>query len=75
MPNHLLLGRTLYQENLNWDSNSDIVELDLPKCIEYLEIIIEHFWKRWRYFITSIPEKFQTERSVISGEKSYCIIR
>ena len=33
-PNHLLFGRKSYQENLNWESNSDIVELDLPKRIE-----------------------------------------
>ena len=33
-PNHLLFGRKSYQENLNWESNSDIVELHLPKRIE-----------------------------------------
>ena len=45
-PNHFLFGRKLYQENLNWESNSDIVEPDLPKRVEYVESLIEHFWKR-----------------------------
>ena len=48
-PNHLLFGRKLYQENLNWERNSDILEPDLPKRIEYVENLIEHFWKRWRF--------------------------
>ena len=42
-PNHLLFGRKLYQENPNWESNSDIVQPDLPKRIEYVENLIEHF--------------------------------
>ena len=45
-PNHLLFGQKLYQENSNWESNSDIVELDIAKGIEYVESIIEHNWKR-----------------------------
>ena len=71
-PNHLLFGRKLYQENPNWESNLDIFEPDLPKRIEYVESLIEHFWKGWRfecYFITRISKKFQTEKSVISGKK------
>ena len=43
--NHLLFGRNLYQENPNWESNSDIVEPDLPIRIEYVESLIKHFWK------------------------------
>ena len=35
-PNHLLFGRKLYQENPNWESNSDIVEPELPKRVEYV---------------------------------------
>ena len=76
-PDHLLFGWKLYQENLNWESNSDIVKLDLPKRTEEAESILEHFWKRWRfecYFITRMPKTFQTEKSVISGEKWYFII-
>ena len=42
-PNHLLFGRKLYQENPKWESNSDIVQSDLPKRIEYVENLIEHF--------------------------------
>ena len=45
-PNHLLFGQKLYQENPSWESNSDIVDIDLPKRIEYVGSIIEHFWKR-----------------------------
>ena len=57
IPNHLLFGRKLYQENPNWESNSDIVELDLPKRTEYVESIIEHFWKRWRFeYVTLFRE-------------------
>ena len=48
-PNHLLLGRKLYQENPNWESDSDIVEPDPPKRTGYVESLIEHFWKRWRF--------------------------
>ena len=44
-PNHLLFGRKLYQENLNWESDSEFVEPDLPKRTEYVESLIEHFWK------------------------------
>ena len=56
-PNHLLFGRKLYQENLNWESNSDIIELDLPKRIKYVESIIEPFWKRWHFeYVTSLRE-------------------
>ena len=56
-PNHLLFGRKLYQENPNWESNSDIIEPDLPKRIEYVESLIEHFWKRWSFeYVTSLRE-------------------
>ena len=55
--NHLLIGRRLYQENLNWESNSDIVEPDLPKRTEYVESLIEDFCKRWRFeYVTSLRE-------------------
>ena len=46
IPNHLLFGRKLYQENPNWESNSDIVEPNLPTRTEYVESLNEHFWKR-----------------------------
>ena len=56
-PNHLLFGRKFYQENPNWESNSDIFEPDLPKRIEYVENLIEHFWKRWSFeYVTSLLE-------------------
>ena len=56
-PNHLLFGIKLYQENANWESNSDIVEPDLPKGIEYVESTIEHFWKRRSLeYVTSLRE-------------------
>ena len=42
-PNHLLFGGKLYQENPNWERNSDIVQPDLPKRTEYVESLIEHF--------------------------------
>ena len=42
-PNHLLFGRKLYQENPNWESNSDIIEPDLPKRIEYVESLQKGF--------------------------------
>ena len=62
--NYLLFGWKLYQENPNWESNSDIAELDLPKRIEYVESIKEHFRKRWSFeYVTSLREclkKFQT---------------
>ena len=44
-PNHLLFGRKLYLENLNWESDSEFVEPDLPKRTKYVESLIEHFWK------------------------------
>ena len=34
-PNRLLFGQKLYQENRNWESNSDIVELE-TKRIQYV---------------------------------------
>ena len=56
-PNHILFARKIYQEKPNWESNSDIVELDLPKRIEYMESIIEHFWKHWHFdYVTSLRE-------------------
>ena len=56
-PNQLLFERKLYQENPNWESNSDIVELDLQKRTEYAESIIEHFCKRWGFeYVTSLRE-------------------
>ena len=56
-PNYLLFGRELYQENANWESNSDTVELDFPKRIKYVESITEHFWKRWGFeYVTSLRE-------------------
>ena len=56
-PNYLLFGRKLYQENPNWGSNSDIIELELPKSFKYVESIIEHFWKRRRFeYVTSLRE-------------------
>ena len=56
-PNHISFARKIYQEKSNWESNSDIVELDLPKRIEYVESIIEHFWKHWRFdYVTSLRE-------------------
>ena len=42
-PNHFLFGRKLYQGNLNWESNSDIVEPDLPKRVEYVESLVNTF--------------------------------
>ena len=55
--NHLLFAQRLYQENLNWESNSDIVEPDLPKRIEYVESLIEHFCKQWHFeYVTSLRE-------------------
>ena len=56
-PNHLLFGRMLYQENPNWESNSDIAEPDLPKRIDYVKSLTEHFCQRWpsEYF-TSLRE-------------------
>ena len=39
------------------ESNSDIIEPDLPKRTEYVESLIEHFWKRWRFeYATSLRE-------------------
>ena len=35
--NQLLFGRKLYQKNPNWESNSDIVDQELPRHIEYIE--------------------------------------
>ena len=56
-PNHLLFGRKLYQENPNWESNSDIVEPDLPKRIDYVKSLTEHFWQRWpSEYVTSLRE-------------------
>ena len=43
IPNHLLFRRKIYQENPNWENNSYIVEPDLPKRIEYVESLTEHF--------------------------------
>ena len=56
-PNHLLFGRKLYQENPNWESNSDIAEPDLPKRIDYVKSLTEHFWQRWpSEYVTSLRE-------------------
>ena len=72
-PNHLLFGRKLYQENPNWESNSDTAELDLPKRSEYVESIKEHFRKRWSFeYVTSLREclrSFKPEKLVFSGKK------
>ena len=57
--NHLLFGRKLYQENPNWESNSQIVEPDFPKRTEYMESLIEHFWKRWRFECATLLREFQ----------------
>ena len=57
--NHLLFGRKLYQENPNWQSNSQIVEPDFPKRTEYMESLIEHFWKRWRFECVTLLREFQ----------------
>ena len=49
-----------------------LLDLDLPKHIEHVENIIEHFWKRWRLeYVTSLREcqrNFHTKKSVISGK-------
>ena len=56
-PNHILFAHKIYPKKSNWESNSDIVELDLLKRIEYVESIIEHFWKHWRFdYVTSLRE-------------------
>ena len=39
-PNRLLFGQKLYQENRNWESNSDIVELE-TKRIQYITSLQE----------------------------------
>ena len=39
----LIIWAKIIQENSNWESNSDTVELDLPKRTEYVESITEHF--------------------------------
>ena len=57
IPNHLLFRRKIYQENPNWENNSYIVEPDLPKRIEYVESLTEHFWKCWRFeYVTLLRE-------------------
>ena len=56
-PNHILFAHKIYPKKSNWESNSDIVELDLLERIEYVESIIEHFWKHWRFdYVTSLRE-------------------
>ena len=58
-PNQLLFGQRLYQKNPSWESNSDIVQIDLPKRTEYVESIIEHFWKHLRFEYDTSLREFQ----------------
>ena len=74
----LLFGRKLHQENPNWEINSDIVELDLPKRINNLKNIIEHFWKRWCFkYVTSLREcqEFKNRKICYFLQKKWsCVI-
>ena len=70
-PNHLLFGRKLYQENPNWESNLDIFEPDLPKRIEYVESLIEHFWKGWRfecYLLREFQKSFKPKNQLFPAK-------
>ena len=76
--NYLLFRRKLYQENPNWESNSDTAELDFPKRSEYVESMKEHFQKCWSFeYMTSLREclkSFKLEKLVFSCKKWYGII-
>ena len=55
-PNHLLFGRKLYTSNSSIQGNVK-VNLDLPKRIHHINMLLNHFWSRWRNeYVTSLRE-------------------
>ena len=53
-PNHLLFGRKLYTSNSSIQGNVK-VNLDLPKRIHHINMLLNHFWSRWRNeYVTSL---------------------
>ena len=55
-PNHLLFGRKLYTSNETQQSNI-MDEFDSTKRYNHLNMLLSHFWSRWKNeYVTSLRE-------------------
>ena len=55
-PNQLLFGRKLYTSNSSIQSSVEI-NLVLPKRVHHINMLLNHFWSRWRNkYVTSLRE-------------------
>ena len=56
-PNYLLFGRTLELEASSDERSSEHSNLTLTKRSKFLNMLLEHFWSRWRTeHVTSLQE-------------------
>ena len=58
-PDHLLFGRTLELEASCDERSCEHSNLTLTKRSKFLNILLEHFWSRWRtvcYIIARVPQ-------------------
>ena len=53
---HMLFGRKLYTCNSSTQGNAE-VNLVLPKRVHHINMLLNHFWSRWRNeYVTSLRE-------------------